>query len=78
MLISCKKATYFVSMSHETKLRTWDFLRMKIHVFVCKPCKTFDCQTKSVLPKFKDYIACDKLTDAQMNGIESRLKNSGQ
>lgn len=44
-IISCKEATYLVSLKEEGKLSIVKYLKLKLHLTICAFCKRFEIQT---------------------------------
>lgn len=44
-MISCKEATYLVSLKEEGKLSIVKYLKLKLHLTICVLCKRFEIQT---------------------------------
>lgn len=45
-MISCKEATYLVSLKEENKLSIIKSLKLKLHLAICILCKRFKLQTE--------------------------------
>jgi hypothetical protein len=44
-MISCKEATYLVSLKEEGKLSFSKYLKLELHLAICILCKRFEIQT---------------------------------
>ncbi len=45
LILSCKKATYYISLREESKLSITQKLQLRAHLTVCSLCKLFQQQT---------------------------------
>lgn len=54
-MISCKEATYLVSLKEEGKLSLSKYLKLELHLAICILCKRFEMQTGHICNIAKQY-----------------------
>jgi hypothetical protein len=54
-MISCKEATYLVSLKEEGKLSFSKYLKLELHLAICILCKRFEIQTGHFCKIAKQY-----------------------
>lgn len=56
VFLSCKEASFLVSLQEEKKLGFWLNLRLSFHNFSCGPCKRFAQQTKEMASRIRKAV----------------------
>lgn len=56
VFLSCKEASFLVSLQEEKKLGVWLSLRLSFHNFSCGPCKRFALQTKEMANRIRKAV----------------------
>ncbi len=54
LILSCKKATYLISLREEGKLPPYQQVQLRIHLAVCSMCKLFAKQTAFITRRLLD------------------------
>ena len=71
-MISCKEATYLVSLQEENKLSIKKSLKLKLHLTICILCKRFKLQTEHFSKMSKKLQ--NHTNDTMSNEKKSELK----
>ncbi len=53
LLLTCKKATYLISLKEENKLSFRQSMQLRAHLTVCSFCKLFQKQTRFIVHNAK-------------------------
>lgn len=68
MMIDCDKSTYYSNKSQYQKLNFKEKIKLDIHLFACKPCRTYDKQSAIITEKIA------QLEEIGSNGKELSMK----
>ncbi len=61
--LSCKTATYLVSLKEAGKISWMDALRLRYHLAICTFCKRFEQQTSFIIKHAKHEHGEERLSD---------------
>ncbi len=83
IILSCKKATFLISLKEEQKLSLSQRLQLRAHLAVCSLCKLFEQQTGFISrsAKHSHENTSSSLSEEKKNEITKKLNafiNSGE
>ncbi|NHR08138.1 zf-HC2 domain-containing protein [Chromobacterium haemolyticum] len=48
MKLSCRQASRLISASQDRPLSQWEYVRLRVHLFMCGNCRNFSQQLKQL------------------------------
>lgn len=76
VMLSCDKATFFITKKEYVKLSCKENLQLKMHLMGCKLCRSFNDQNEIISNKLKvlqEDPPQGKLSDTKKNEIQQSL-----
>lgn len=74
--LNCKEATFYMELKQANQLNFIQKLRLTVHLYICKICRTYQHKTKIIHQLLENEInqPKDNLDENQINQLKNRIK----